>query len=70
MVVHHYIMRSEPTVIPNDIVYYRPGCIAETFVAYHWHLFVLQTPEETFRWTIIPTVSTSGHTLLDPVSLQ
>ena len=63
-------MRPERAVIPRDIVRYGVSCIAEAYVARHWHPFVLLAPEEALHWAIIPAVSAPAHTLLDSVSPQ
>lgn len=63
-------MRSERTVIPNDIVRYGVGCIAEVYVTRHRYPFILQAPEEALHRAVIPAVSTSTHTLFDSVPSQ
>ena len=63
-------VRPERVVIPNDIVRYFMGSIAEVHVTRHRYPLVFQTPEEALHRAVIPAISSSTQTLFDLVTPQ
>ena len=63
-------VRPERVVIPNDIVRYFMGSIAEVHVTRHRYPLVFQAPEEVLHRDVIPAISSSTQTLFDLVTPQ
>lgn len=61
-------MRPERAVIPDDIICDRISGFAKVHITCHRYSLILQAFEEAFHRAVIPTVSASAHTLLDPVT--
>lgn len=63
-------MLPELAVIAQHAIEYFAFRFSKRAVSYGWHPFCLQASEETLHRTIIPTFTTTAHTLRDLASLD
>ena len=56
-------MRSHGLIIAPDIINNGAFSLSDILVAALGHPFGFKAPEEPFSWRVVPTISTTAHTL-------